>query len=136
MYKFPSRIARDSGYIAIIASALWLFTEAAILGPKAFNNELVFCAIVIATAETAAYNVWHLCGLIDNMFPGFKTKNKIQEMLDIATTLYMMYAALDTAASDPILTEKNVLMAILALFSFKHIVDYTIDSFQYVKEEK
>ena len=134
MYKFPSRIVRDSGYIALIASALWLFVDAAILGPKAFNNELVFCAIILATAETAAYNVRQLFGLIDNMFPGFKTKNRVQEMLDIAITLYMMYAALDTAASASVLTDKKVLMAVLALFSFKHIVDYTIDSFQYTEE--
>lgn len=136
MYKFPHRFSRDGGYIGIIAAGLWLFAEAAMAGPKAFDSELVFCAVILATAETVSYNVVHLFSLVGNMFPGFKTKNKIQEMLDICITLYMMYAALSYVAQEEISAEKATLMMLIALFSIKHIIDYTVDSFQYANPTK
>ena len=135
-YKFPHRVFRDGGYIGIIAAGLWLFIEAAVVGPKAFHSELVFCAIVMATAETAAYNVAHFSRLLDSMFPGFKTKNKIQEMLDIGITICMTYAALDYIAGEDISAKKATLMVLIALFSIKHIIDYTVDSFQYANPTK
>lgn len=129
MYKFPNRIERDLGYLALIASAMWLFVEAALIGPKGFSNIIVFCVVILASAEVAAYNVRHYTILIDEFFSGFKTKSATQEFIDICVIVYTVYSAFDSAAAS-VSSERTLALFILAILSFKHMVDYTIDCFQ------